>query len=715
MEEKQIAVSVMVPVYNVESYLIQCLDSIISQTLRNIEIICINDGATDSSSRILEEYAKRDGRIKIITQPNGGYGKAMNNGIAAAKGEYIGIVEPDDFILPKMFRTLYNAAKVNKCEIVKSDFYRFTGDGSDRSYWMITRDKSNYNRIIDPAEEKECFRFVMNTWCGIYRRDFLLSNGIDHNETPGASFQDNGFWFKGFCCAKRLMILDKAFYMNRRDNPGSSVANKEKVYCGNTEYQLIYDWLSDKPALKDKFIDVFMMKKLHTYMFNLRRIAPHFRHEYIRKFSEEFKASYEKGELFKAIFTNKEWTELMQLIRDPEEYYYTIEQERIKVSVILPVYNCEKYLRQCLDSLTAQTMQDIEIICVNDGSTDSSLEILKEYAAKDMRFVIIDTENKGAGAARNLGIEVACGKYLAFPDSDDWFEPTMLSTAYTAAENDRADITIFRSMLYDNETGQSIPCSYSLRLDRLPQYRPFAVRDMGCSVFRNIMGWAWDKLYKRSFVLNNGLCFQEQRTTNDMYFAFISLYKASRITTCEQYLYNQRRNVSGSLSATRDKSWGCFYNALTAIRDELKEMGIWETYRPHFTDYALHSCLWNLNSLSENVGTKLYDKLKTEWFKELGIVDAPQEWFRVTNEYKQYQHIMQAENDYLTFQLQRMRFENSQLERRLEAQLATPQSTPTADVQEAMFWQRELETTRNSLSFKIGRAITWLPRKIRGY
>ena len=713
--EKQAAVSVIVPTYNVESYLAKCLDSIISQTLKNIEIICVNDGSTDGSPQILEEYAKKDGRIKIINQPNGGYGKAMNNGIAAAAGEYIGIVEPDDFILSEMYETLYNAAKEYDCEIVKSDFYRFIGDGADRTYFQIAREENNYNRIINPAEEKECFRFVMNTWCGIYRRDFLLSNGIDHNETPGASFQDNGFWFKGFCFAKRIIFLDKAFYMNRRDNPGSSVANKEKVYCGNTEYELIYDWLSDKPDIKESFNDAFMMKKLHTYMFNLRRIAPHFRHEYIRRFSEEFAESYQKGELPRYIFTNKEWTDLMQLIRDPEEYYYTVEQERIKVSVILPVYNCERYLRQCLDSLLAQTLQDIEIICVNDGSTDGSLEILKEYAAADMRLVIIDSENKGAGAARNLGIEAACGKYLAFPDSDDWFEPNMLSTAYTAAENAKADITIFRAMLYDNQTGTSIPCTYSLRLDRLPQHRPFAVRDMECSVFRNLMGWAWDKLYKRSFVLNNRLRFQEQRTTNDMYFTFISLYKATRITTCQQYLYHQRRNVSGSLSATREQSWECFYNALLAVQNELKNMGLWEKYQPDFTDYSLHSCLWNLNSLSENAGMKLYEKLKTQWFQELGITDAPQEWFNVPDEYKQFRQIMQAEDDYLTMQLQKLRFENSELKCKLEAQLAEPKSAPTVGTQEALFWQRELEETRKSLSFRLGRAITWLPRKIRGH
>lgn len=711
-----IAVSVVIPVFNVEKYLEQCLNSVLRQTLKNIEIICVNDGSVDNCPAMLEEYRKRDSRIKIINQENGGYGKAMNTGIAAAAGEYIGIVEPDDFILSNMYKSLYSCAKKNDCEIVKSDFFRFTGEGEsfEKKYWHIAKEQCNYNRVIDPKKQKECFRFVMNTWCGIYKREFLQKNNISHNETPGASFQDNGFWFKGFCCAKRIYFLNKAFYMNRRDNPGSSVANREKVYCGNVEYQLIYEWLCENPSMKTDFIDVFMMKKLHTYMFNLRRIAPKFRYEYIQKFSEEFKAAKEKKELVKAVFTPKEWTELSLLIKDYNEYFYTIEQNRIKVSVILPVYNCEKYLRQCLDSLVSQTLRDIEIICVNDGSTDKSGEILSEYAAKDGRFVIINTENGGAGKARNIGINAACGKYLCFPDSDDWLENNALSTVYRIAENDKADITVCRSIQYDNETGETTPCTYSLRLDRLPKFSPFSVMNTESSVFRNIMGWAWDKLYLRSFVTANELYFQEQRTTNDMYFVYMSLFKASRISACDKFLYHQRRNVSGSLSATREKSWECFYKALCKVREELSDMGIFEKYKADFVDYALHSCLWNLNSLSENEGIKLFEKLRGEWFEELGIAAAPQDWFMYKDEYKQFQEIMRAENDYLSFKLARSRFENNELKRQLESKVNITETAGTVDSQAAEFWRNELEATRNSLSFKVGRAVTWLPRKILG-
>ena len=286
MKENSVNVSVIVPVYNVEKYLSQCMDSIISQSLKNIEIICIDDGSTDSSPKILDEYAEADSRIRVIHKENGGYGAAMNLGIKEACGEFIGIVEPDDYILPDMYERLYNAAKDNSCEIVKSDFYRFTGEGDKtrNQYNKTARRDENYNRIINPSEEKNCFRFIMNTWCGIYHREFILRNNVFHNETPGASFQDNGFWFKGFCNARRIMFIPFPLYMNRRDNPNSSVSSKEKVYCGNQEYGLIYEYLEENPDKKEKFMDVFQMKKLHTYRFNINRIAFEYRHDYILRY-----------------------------------------------------------------------------------------------------------------------------------------------------------------------------------------------------------------------------------------------------------------------------------------------------------------------------------------------------------------------------------------------------------------------------------------------
>ena len=138
-----------------------------------------------------------------------------------------------------------------------------------------------------------------------------------------------------------------------------------------------------------------------------------------------------------------------------------------KVSVIIPVYNVEPYLKQCMDSVVGQTLKDIEIICVDDGSTDGSLDILKEYATEDSRIQIIEQKNAGAGAARNNGMRHATGKYLSFLDSDDFFEPRMLEKAYDLAEKDQADFVAYKSDQYHTEKKQFvsadwvIPVSYT--------------------------------------------------------------------------------------------------------------------------------------------------------------------------------------------------------------------------------------------------------------
>lgn len=215
-------VSLIVPTYNVEQYLVECMESITNQTLEDIEVICINDGSTDGSLSILQSYADKDKRIIIVDKENGGYGIGMNIGLEIATGEYIGIVEPDDFVPVNMFGNLYDIAKGNNLDFVKADFYRFeraTNGDMFLTYNHLSKKEEDYNVVFNPSETPEAIRWIMNTWSGIYKREFLNKWNIRHNETPGASFQDNGFWFQTFVFATRAMIIDKPYYMNRRDNP----------------------------------------------------------------------------------------------------------------------------------------------------------------------------------------------------------------------------------------------------------------------------------------------------------------------------------------------------------------------------------------------------------------------------------------------------------------------------------------------------------------
>ena len=316
-------VSVILPIYNVSQYLRECLDSVIRQTLKELEIICVNDGSTDDSLEIIQEYAAKDDRIVVITGPNGGYGKAMNKGLDRATGEYVGIVEPDDYVSLTMFEDLYQIAKENDLDIVKADFYRFArndrGD-MDMRYVNLDGTKEKYGRLLYPDQDPSLIKFTMNTWSGIYRRAMLEEHHIRHHETPGASFQDNGFFFKTTVYAKRAMIINRPYYRNRRDNPNSSVNNREKVYCINIEYDYIRDFLMEDREVWERFKYMYTWKKFHNYLFTINRIGEEFRPEYVQRMSAEFKRAKQQGEFTRDMFTELEWKKMTLILEHPEKY-----------------------------------------------------------------------------------------------------------------------------------------------------------------------------------------------------------------------------------------------------------------------------------------------------------------------------------------------------------------------------------------------------------
>ena len=313
-------VSIIIPVYNVEKYLEECMESVVSQTLRDIEIICINDGATDRSPEILRKYAARDSRISLIDKVNEGYGIGMNIGIDHASGEFIGIVEPDDFVPPDMFEGLYRVAADNCLDFVKADFFRFkTGpDGRyEKTLIKLSQDPGDYHKVFDPSSDPDTLRFVMNTWCGIYRRSFLLENHIRHNTTPGASFQDTGFWIQTFIYAHRAMLIDTPYYMNRRDNPGSSVYDPEKIFTMNKEFDFIRDSLERDPEIRERFKYVYWRAKYYAYRARFDRISRSRRPAYLRRMRGEFLQGMASGEIDLSIFSPGDRRMVSALLKSP--------------------------------------------------------------------------------------------------------------------------------------------------------------------------------------------------------------------------------------------------------------------------------------------------------------------------------------------------------------------------------------------------------------
>lgn len=317
-------VSIVVPVCNVELFLKECLDSVEKQTLKAIEIICVDDGSTDNSLNILREYEKKDKRFKIITKPNAGYGNTMNVGTDAATGEYVGIVESDDYVKPTMFEKLYRTAKQYNADIVKSDHYTFaTKDGKQQKKLHYTCTNLNYyNKVLNARTCDEIFDFVMMNWTGIYKAEFLRKNNIRYNETPGASYQDNGFWFQAISLAEKIVFINEAFYYYRQDNPNSSINNKKKVYCICDEFKYIGEFLEKHPEEYDRYILTYVKKKFFNYRHSYARIAEEYKKEFLLREQKEYAEELKRLGGKKTELDSWVLGEMNRIIDSPELFYY---------------------------------------------------------------------------------------------------------------------------------------------------------------------------------------------------------------------------------------------------------------------------------------------------------------------------------------------------------------------------------------------------------
>ena len=324
-------ISIIVPIYNVERYLRDCLNSLINQTLSDIEIICVNDGSTDSSPRILEEYALKDSRIKVINKENSGYGASMNMGLAAAEGEYIGIVESDDFVKANMYEDLYNLAKENNADVVKSDWYCYWTDKKEsRKSGKISFFKSN--KIINTCKYKDLLKLQPSIWSAIYKREFWESNNIKFLETPGASYQDTSFTFKVFMCAPKIVLTKDAYVYYRQDNINSSCNSKDKAFAICGEFDEIDRFMSNAPELQKEFGEYVYSIQYRSYLETMLRIDEKYINDFLNIYSETFKNLYENKLLGKYFFSKNKKKDLLTLINKKEDflaiYYRALKQKQ---------------------------------------------------------------------------------------------------------------------------------------------------------------------------------------------------------------------------------------------------------------------------------------------------------------------------------------------------------------------------------------------------
>lgn len=304
------AVSVLVPIYNAAPFLKQCLDGLCGQTLKDIEIIGINDGSTDDSLAILLSYAERDARIRIIDKPNSGYGASMNQGLDIARGEYVGIVESDDFPSVDMFERLYRAGIKSNADLVKSNYYEHY-NGTDRKVRNLKA--YPYGHVFDPADKPQIICTIPSIWTGLYKREMLESGTIRFRETPGAAFQDTAFVLKAWFAARRCVLVRKALLHYRIDNPNSSVKTTDKAFIVCDELAESEAFLRTMPDRAQAFLPWFHVDKVGKYRWNYERIVDDQKLPFMQRMYEELTAAQERGELHKELFASAG-------IRDAVEY-----------------------------------------------------------------------------------------------------------------------------------------------------------------------------------------------------------------------------------------------------------------------------------------------------------------------------------------------------------------------------------------------------------
>lgn len=302
----------------------------------------------------------------------------------------------------------------------------------------------------------------------------------------------------------------------------------------------------------------------------------------------------------------------------------------VDVSVVVPVYNTDKYLKEAIDSIIGQSLKNIEIILIDDGSTDNSGVICDEYAKLDNRIKVFHQKNSGASKARNIGLKIAQGRYIIFLDSDDIFSLNLLENMYNRAISTEADVTICRENLFSaNELPYKLKWDYNDTL--IPKEKTFSAQLYNKYILNFCVLWPWDKLYKREFLLENNILFPTNRQiqgSEDLAFVAITLVLAKNITFLNEYLINHRL-YNLSLGTRRDK--GASTLAIDELYCLLNKYNKYKMVEQSFKNLVLNYLNWSyLDRKSQKIDIK---QLVIKTFTKYKIFEQDESYYYDSNLY----------------------------------------------------------------------------------
>ena len=605
---ENIKISVVVPVYNAAKYLPRCLDSVLTQDYSNLEIICVNDGSTDDSLSVLQVYAQKDERVKVLSQFNQGAAAARNKGIKNATGDYISFIDADDFVAQGLYSYL-----VQNLQNDLVDIFMFNGVVNNKGGFFSEK---NFYHPVAECQNVTCKDFygIFFGNSGVYNKIFKRSF-VEQNKflfLQGNCFEDIEFWFKSLIAAQAVKVSFKKFYHYCMDNENSVTRT-----FGANALSLFEMFQAMMKEAQKRGLFAFFNEALLQYQYEkitetLFLMKPEYQERFYQK-AKEFlsrRCSQMVGNRYKNLLDFNicynilindfiDFKNTTLLFR--ENFHYMEDSVAdVKFSIVVPVYNVEPYLTTCLKSLINQTFKNFEIICVNDGSTDKSLDILNYHAQRDSRIKIINQENKGLGAARNVGVAAAKGEYLLFVDSDDWLRTDALEVLDNRSKAQDFDVCIFGYNNYINQQQYNLPTRILTGLEKKKFEHVYDY------MFVNVI--ACGKAYKRDFWQKYNFKFPEgvffeDTLINSQVFLHIDI-----LDMCEQNLYYYRlSNNSITRQKFSDKKVDDLFEAFYKTYAYLQEEKIYPKVKEAFVEYV--KMVFNFYA------QQVYEEKKENYFK----------------------------------------------------------------------------------------------------
>ena len=582
--------SVIVPVYNVEKYVRQCIESVLNQSFKDFEVIVIDDCGNDNSMQIVEEY-KNDKRIKIVRHnKNLGLAAARNSGLKNAKGKYIVCLDSDDWM------------ELNCLEVINAMF----NNCKTESIWFNTRKyfENTHSFAKQPMyNQNEGYRtltpdniaaFADFTWIKAYTRESIQKYNLGW--PVGLTFEDGEFYFKYFTHNPVTYVINDCL-INYRHRDDSIVRNADR---GNVKMEDIYEVLRH---LKTFWEELGVYNKYKSTM--LKLLQNRLRMCYGLNYSDEYKKmSYE----------------LLNDFKYPEDFEqfnpeYKRNHQNPLVTVVVPFYNVEKYIQNCLESIINQTYKNIEIICVDDESKDSSYDIVKNIAENNNKIKIIrHKKNKGLGGARNTGVKNAKGEYVFFVDSDDWLDKFCIEKTVEKFLMHNLNTIWFKAKIWWEENHELTNMWIFSYYDKYPEGK----LTLDNKNLINFPLYTWNKAYNTEFLRENGLYWQENMYFEDVEFYFKTFIKSPDIYIIDEPLYYyRRRNDSIIAKSTRnEKIASDLYKAAQNVHKYLLENDLFDMYKDTFLQYVYDTV--NMYKEYPEFHKKIY-KMMLDYINSLNI------------------------------------------------------------------------------------------------